>query len=198
LNIGIDFDNTIADYNNVFAPIAKKLGFLNKSFNGGKSAVSRAIKSQPNGEKKWQTLQGQVYGKYLWMANLMPGADTFLKTCKNNNVNISIVSHKTKFGHYDISKTNLHDVAVAWMENKEFFTERGFKIKPRNIIFAKTQAEKIFYIKNNKFTYFIDDLPEVLDEVNLSPHIKTFLFAKNRLQNISSKNWMEINEIVFG
>ena len=63
LRIGIDFDNTIIAYDEVFCAAAKRRGLIAAEFIGGKQAVRDAIRLLPDGELAWQRLQGQVYGK---------------------------------------------------------------------------------------------------------------------------------------
>ena len=82
LHIGIDFDNTIIGYDEVFCAEAKRNGLIDKAFVGPKQAVRDAIRLLPDGERAWQRLQGQVYGKGITCAVVMPGLEAFLERCK--------------------------------------------------------------------------------------------------------------------
>ena len=62
MRIGIDFDNTIITYDEVFRAAAQARGLIEKDFGGSKQAVRDAIRLLPDGELAWQRLQGQVYG----------------------------------------------------------------------------------------------------------------------------------------
>ena len=74
---------------------------------------------------------------------------------------VFIVSHKTKYGHYDKTKTLLREASLKWMDSQGFFKEDLFGINRKNIFFANTQSEKVLKIKSLNLDVFIDDLEEV-------------------------------------
>ena len=125
MNIGIDFDNTIVKYDNLFKEVAFTAGFINKNWNGnGKTALRNHLRSQPDGETAWMKLQGLVYGKYMHGAEMMPGVANFLMSCNVRNHRVFIVSHKTEYGHFDPGKISLRDEALKWMETNRFFDSK--------------------------------------------------------------------------
>jgi len=71
--IGLDFDNTIACYNDVFKSEARKKGLVNKKWNGSKQDLKLLLDSLEDGQTKWQKMQGQVYGPSMQNATLFPG-----------------------------------------------------------------------------------------------------------------------------
>jgi hypothetical protein len=73
LRIGIDFDNTIITYDDVFRAAAEASGLIGPGFSGNKQAVRDAIRLLPDGELAWQRLQGQVYGKGIGGATMVAG-----------------------------------------------------------------------------------------------------------------------------
>jgi hypothetical protein len=81
--IGLDFDNTIVIYDEVFLVEAKKRGLVG-SANGpaSKKTVRDAIRLLPNGELAWQELQGFVYGQGIAQASMCDGVDVFLRRCR--------------------------------------------------------------------------------------------------------------------
>jgi hypothetical protein len=79
LRIGIDFDNTIITYDDVFRAAAEAGGLIAPGFCGNKQAVRDAIRLLPDGELAWQRLQGQVYGKGIGGAAMVAGVATFLR-----------------------------------------------------------------------------------------------------------------------
>ena len=97
LKIGIDFDNTIADYDLVFVEVAIDMGFLENKNILSKVEVKNKIISQNEGDINWQRLQGQIYGKYMHKAKVFPGFIEFLLLAKIKGHSISIVSHKSEF-----------------------------------------------------------------------------------------------------
>ena len=55
---GIDFDNTIINYDLVFKDQAEKSNLIPKSWVGSKTELRNFIKSLPGGNKLWMRLQG--------------------------------------------------------------------------------------------------------------------------------------------
>jgi len=164
MRIGIDFDNTIAGYDTAFLTAAQKLGLVEDGFAGGKAAVREAVRHLEDGERKWQALQGRVYGAFMEQATLIPGVAEFLTKCDKALLDVFIVSHKTEFGHFDPDKINLRDAAMAWMHKQGFFDADRFNLSPLNIYFESTRIEKLARIEALELDLFIDDLPEVLSD----------------------------------
>ena len=65
MHIGIDFDNTIITYDNLFHKYALKLQLINESVAKNKQVIRDTIRKLPNGNDRWTELQGLVYGKYI-------------------------------------------------------------------------------------------------------------------------------------
>ena len=119
MNIGIDFDNTIAHYVTSFGEVAMEEGIIDGNWEGkGKTELRDHLRRQPNGEKTWMKLQGLVYGKYLHGAEMMPGVANFFLSCNVREHKIFIVSHKTEYGHFDPENISLRHEALKWMKTK--------------------------------------------------------------------------------
>ena len=58
MRIGIDFDNTIIRYDEVFVAEAQKQGLVTSSWCGGKLKLRDFLREQRGGEIAWQSLQG--------------------------------------------------------------------------------------------------------------------------------------------
>ncbi|SVE24545.1 uncharacterized protein METZ01_LOCUS477399, partial [marine metagenome] len=159
MKIGIDLDNTIISYDNAFLNVAKKIGLIDQDFQGGKPEVKQEIKLLKDGEKIWQELQGQVYGKFIGQANIFPGFKRFHWRCCNQQIPVTIISHKTKYGHYDEEKISLRMSALSFLE-QEGIVNKDKNIFLQDVFFTTTRAEKIKTIKHNNFDWFIDDLQE--------------------------------------
>ena len=179
MNIGIDFDNTIARYDNLFKEIALLECFIDKGWTGsGKRELRNYLLELPDGKITWMKLQGLIYGKYMHRAELMPGVANFLLQCKLRNYPVFIVSHKTEFGHFDPEKILLRKEAMKWMQIKRFFDSQNFGINKHNIHFANTRDEKVEKIAQLNCTFFIDDLPEVFRYPLFPNKTKKILFDK--------------------
>jgi hypothetical protein len=194
--IGIDFDNTIVDYDDVFLTAAKERGLVDEKIRGGKEAIREVLRLKPNGENAWQSLQGYVYGKRITDAVMFEGFATFLRLCRAQGHRISIVSHKTEYGHFDESRLNLREAARSWMQARGFFDEDGFGLCRDEVFFEGTRADKIERIAKLRFTHFIDDLPEVLDDPAFPKDVTPILFTNGTAQSASRSNafahWCDI------
>ena len=140
--IGIDFDNTIVAYDEVFCAMAKRFGLIDPTFVGTKQAVRDAIRLLPDGELEWQRLQGQVYSKGIVDAKMLVGFDAFLRRCHAEGCATMIVSHKTEYGHYDPDRINLREVARDWMAARGLLGGEG-GLPAANVYFESTRSEKL-------------------------------------------------------
>ena len=198
--IGLDFDNTLANYESVFAVEAKKQGLVLNEWQGTKRDLKNKLHSIQNGGKLWQKIQGQVYGPSMHKAALFPGVARFLLRCKLQGHTVFIVSHKTKYGHYDSTKTSLRQVALDWMYVKGFFDENEFAIRRENVFFETTRREKVEKIKSLNLDVFVDDLEEVFAEEDF-PDIKKILFSsasKNEHHDVTCNCWTNIENSIIG
>jgi hypothetical protein len=200
LRIGIDFDNTIISYDEVFCAAAKSGGLIDSTFKGRKQAVRDAIRSLPNGELAWQRLQGKVYGKGVVDAMLIEGVETFLRRCTTQPCTVMIVSHKTEYGHYDPDKVNLRKAALDWMAARGLF-DGTYAIPAENVYFESSRAEKLRRIGALSLTYFIDDLEEVLSDPGFPPNVRRILFSNDHRSTTVPysvcSTWRDIERAVF-
>ena len=200
LRIGIDFDNTIITYDQVFCAIAKRCGLIDPAFAGRKQAVRDAIRLLPDGELAWQRLQGQVYGKGVADAPMIVGVGTFLRRCEAQLCPVMIVSHKTEYGHHDPDQVNLRKAALDWMAVHGLF-DGTYGILRKNVYFENTRAEKLRRIATLSLTHFIDDLEEVLSDPAFPPNVRRILFS-NDVQStmapyVVCPTWRDIERHVF-
>ena len=198
--IGLDFDNTIACYDSVFSSEAKIKGLVQKTWKGSKKDLKLLMSDKEQGLTLWQEMQGQVYGPSMHKATLFPGVARFLLRCKLSGHTVFIVSHKTKYGHFDKTKTLLRNAALNWMESKGFFLDNQFSINKKNIFFANSQREKVLKIKSLNLDIFVDDLEEIFLHDDF-PSIKKILFSNS--SSIESgillcNNWTDIEKNSIG
>lgn len=201
LRIGLDFDNTIISYDDVFCKMAKQWGLINAAFVGRKQAVRDAIRLLPDGELTWQRLQGQVYGKSLADAAMVGGVDTFLRRCRAEGCEVMIVSHKTEYGHFDPDRVNLREAARNWILAKGLIGGE-YGISAANVFFESTRAEKLARIAALSCTHFVDDLEEVLGDPAFPPAVSRILLADGAKPQAAvpyavCATWREIEEQIF-
>jgi hypothetical protein len=201
LRIGIDFDNTIITYDDVFRAAAVAGGLIAPDFIGNKQAVRDAIRLLPDGELSWQRLQGQVYGKGIGGAAVVAGVASFLRRCRAEGSTVAVVSHKTEYGHFDSDRVNLRQAALDWMAGQGLL-DGGHGFALADVYFESTRAEKLARIAALSLTHFIDDLEEVLTDPAFPPNVERILFADGA-QPVSSSytrcsTWRDIERHVFG
>jgi len=198
--IGLDFDNTLAHYDSVFTAEAQKQNLVSNEWQGTKQDLKDKLYSIKDGDTYWQKIQGQVYGPSMHKASLFPGVARFLLRCKLQGHTVFIVSHKTKYGHFDPTKTLLRQAALDWMHSKGFFDENKFSILKENVFFATTRQEKVKKINSFELDVFVDDLEEVFAEGSF-PNIKKILFSKkskNKYHDVICNNWSNIENSILG
>jgi hypothetical protein len=198
LRIGIDFDNTVVRYDEVFLAVARERKLLGPTFSGNKQAVRDAIRRLPDGEIAWQRLQGHVYGNGIAKAAMFEGVDAFLRRCRAGRHRVFIVSHKTEFGHADPDRVNLREAALGWMEAHGFFAPDVYGIGRGNVFFEATRREKLQRIAALTCTYFIDDLEEVLTDPAFPAGVNRILFGAGVASPhlMACATWQRIDEAI--
>lgn len=170
--IGIDLDNTIAQYDGMLYRRAIECGWLSPDEARGKRAIRDHIRRLPDGEMKWQTLQAYIYGPGMGGARLMTGARAFLDACREHGTPVYIVSHKTKYAAAAPEGPGLREAALAWLER------RGWLGLSRDrIFFEATRAGKMARIQSLGCTHFVDDLEETFLEPAFPASVEKILFA---------------------
>lgn len=174
MRIGIDLDNTIITYDEAFIHAAQERSLVPTNFSGTKQQLRDWLRTLPSGEIEWQKLQGHVYGKGIMRASLYDGVKEFIRRGIGDGHELFIVSHKTEYGHYDESKTNLRTAAIDFLAKQEFFDALG--VKRENTFFSPTRSEKVNIIATLSLSWFIDDLVEVYAEPHFPAQIQKILF----------------------
>jgi len=200
MRIGVDFDNTIADYDEAFVAAARGEGLLANGLAGGKTAVRAALRALDGGEERWMRLQGQVYGALMPQARLIEGFLGFLERSRQAGVPVHIVSHKTEFGHFDAARISLRDAARRWMADQGVVGTRG--LPPESVVFEGTRREKIARIRSLGCTHFVDDLEEVFRDPDFPPPVARFLLSRGGGALPvgpfrACRSWDEISDAVF-
>ena len=175
--IGVDFDNTIACYDKAFSEVASLLGLTAGQLHVSKNEVKEHVLQRPNGDKDWQRLQGKVYGKYIFLANVFAGFHEFLCLARIRGDEIFIVSHKSEFGHFDEECVPLRDQALLWLKKNLIFQHNEYSIGRDNIFFESTREDKVRRIRDLACTHFVDDLPEVFWEPFFPYNVQKILFC---------------------
>lgn len=174
--IGIDFDNTVISYDEVFHRLAVEAGLLSPDAPKRQKAVREAARQSPGGDLAWQRLQGQAYGPRIQEATPAPGVLDFLAKAKAAGLDVHIISHKTRFASIDPTGTDLQAAALDWLSQHGFFTETT-GLGPQHFHCGTTRQEKIALIRQCGCTHFIDDLVETFREAAFPSGIQAILYA---------------------
>jgi hypothetical protein len=149
---GIDFDNTLVDYSDVFYRVGRDLGLVPRDSPVQKQALRDALRAA-DGEDLWVELQGHVYGDRIDRANPYAGAREFIGRCRAALIPVYVVSHKTQYPAAG-PRCDLRKAARAWLANNDIEADGYF--------FEPTAAAKVARIRALGCTHFVDDLAEFL------------------------------------
>jgi len=197
--IGLDFDNTIVGYDDVFRAAAIARAWLPAGFAGGKRLVRDTLRGEDGGERKWMELQGEVYGSRMGDAVMFDGVTAFLARCRRAGATVAVVSHKTERGHFDPAGTDLRAAARTWMAAQGLFAAG---LAPADVYFEAERAAKIARIAALGCDVFVDDLEEVLLDPAFPRGCRRLHFAgtggARDLPFPSHADWGGIADAVFG
>ncbi len=143
LRIGIDFDNTIASYDELMHEIAVGWGLIDAGQRRNKKSVRDQLRLWPEGENHWRRLQTYAYGEGMSRARQMEGVKDFLVFCRACGIPVWIVSHKTEYNNFGPPAVNLRQAAMRWLNEQGFFNEVTTGVTPERVFFEATRVDKI-------------------------------------------------------
>jgi len=206
MRIGIDFDNTIAGYDTLFATLAAERGLFQNAPQDAprsKRALRDALRKRPEGELTWRRRQAEAYGGRMTEAELLDGVDRFIRACGQSDLDVVIVSHKTRHANFASDGTDLRQAAVNWMEAHGFFAADGLNLNLDDVYFENTRAEKVDRIAELDCDWFIDDLEEVFIEPRFPSSVRAILYDPHGQEEgtedfLRCRHWDEIGGHVLG
>jgi hypothetical protein len=174
LRIGIDFDNTIVDYDALFVRTARERGLIGPGVAGGKQGVRDAIRSGSGGEAAWMLLQADVYGALIEGAPAFAGVHDFVRTARAQGAELFVVSHKTPYAAARPAGVQLHDAARAWLAASGLVGPDA--LAAGDIYFEPTRERKIARLRSLGVGLAIDDLRDVFEHPDFPPEVERWLF----------------------
>lgn len=197
--IGVDFDNTIVCYDQLFHRVACEQGLIPADLPTTKGAVCDYLRRNGH-EAAWTAMQGSVYGARIGDAAPFPGVVDFFATCVRQGRPIVIISHKTRYPFLGPAY-DLHQAAQAWLERNGFYDLAKIGLGRQHVYFELTKAAKLARIASAGCTLFIDDLPEFLAEPDFPAHVERLLFAPTQptaapLPFQHATSWAELTRLV--
>jgi len=198
--IGVDFDNTIVCYDELFHRVAVEQGLIPSSVPASKGEVRRYLDGRGQGDV-WTELQGYVYGERMSEAPAFPGVLEFFRRGVRSDLSLAIISHKTRYPARG-PRYDLHRAAQRWLEVQGFYDPERIGLPADRVFFELSQREKVIRIAREGCAWFIDDLPELLTRPDFPTGVrKRILFdphghhaAEEGLYHTTS--WAEIERLI--
>ena len=185
--LGLDFDNTLVNYDDLFYNIAREKKLIDKKTPRDKIVIRDILRAYSL-EEEFTKIQGEVYGRRVEEARPTNDMLRNLVSLKERGLKLTIISHKTRYP-YKGPKYDLHKSALRWMEKNNFFDVNGLDIQEKDVHFEETKEQKVGKIIELGCTYFVDDLEEIIRMI--PRNIKTYLYNEKGVYK-NSKNWNNI------
>ena len=93
--LGLDFDNTLVSYDELFHQLAAEKQLIKEEFPRNKLKIRDYLRSKGKDEE-FTLLQGEVYGLRILEAKPADGAISALKEIHKRNIPMILISHKTR------------------------------------------------------------------------------------------------------
>ncbi len=211
--IGLDLDNTLVGYEELFPVAAAELGLFTpeelselSARAPGKTPLRDALRARPGGEYQWRDVQALVYGREIMNARPFPGVLPFLARCRELGLPVFVVSHKTPTASCRGQIFDLRQVALAWLEKAGLFNPAASPLTPEHVFFAATRAEKLARIAELGCRVFVDDLVELFLEPDFPPGVEQVLLDPSgqagqlhpEFRGALARSWAEVAALVLG
>lgn len=182
--LGLDFDNTLISYDDLFYKAAKEKRLIPAALKKEKNAVRDYLRASGM-EDEWTRLQGEVYGDRIKEAKPYEGMLDALKALTAENVLMYIISHKTRTPYLGL-KRDLHAAARGWLKMHGITDSKSMNWDEERIFFELTKEMKVERIIKMGCTCYVDDLIDILEL--LPDTIHKILFSPNSSPEIP-ENW---------
>lgn len=170
--VGVDFDNTLVNYEGLFHREAVRRGLLSPVMARDKLSVRDALR-QDGRDDDFTLLQGHVYGPGLLEAPAYPDALAVVARLSAAGHMVYIISHKTRYP-YRGPAHDLHETARRWLEAHGFLGPD--MLTPDRVLLEPSLDAKLRQIDVIGCSHFIDDLPEFLGHPDFPPMTERLLF----------------------
>jgi len=172
--LGVDFDNTIVCYDEIFYRVAVERKLIPDDLPPTKEQVRDYLR-RVGREDDWTEMQGDVYGSRMAEVKPFPGAIDCITAAVKSGINVAIISHKTRTPYLG-RPYDLHFAARGWIQQQGFFDPDRIGMKETQVFFLETKQMKLEQISLSGCKWFIDDLQEFLLEDTFPDNVERFLF----------------------
>lgn len=174
MRIGIDFDNTMVCYDQLFWTLAREKGLIGESIERRKNAVRDDLRRRGL-EPRWTALQGEAYGSRILEAVPFEGLAAGLTWLRQQGCSLFIVSHKTRVPVAG-AEVDLHAAARSWLVQQGIWSPSTSGSLVQGAYFELTKLAKLQRIDQLGCDVFIDDLIELLTEPEFPAQVRRVLF----------------------
>ncbi len=174
MRIGIDFDNTLVCYDQLFWTLAHDIGVVDESVAHQKDAVRDHLRKQGL-EAVWTNLQGKAYGSRILEASPFSGAIDAVTEFRRRGWEVCVISHKTR-SPIAGQDCDLHAAARKWLTTYGIIDLLFQSSAHSAVFFELTKREKLQRIADVRCDWFIDDLPELLTDSTFPLNVGRILF----------------------
>lgn len=178
MRIGIDFDNTLVCYDQLFWKLASDRNLIAATVPMRKDAVRDELRRRGL-EPEWTKLQGQAYGSRILEAAPFPGVIQALDEFRHRKWTAYVISHKTRTPIAG-DPHDLHAAARGWLTSCGLVNSPHTDLTLDRVHFELTKQDKLQRITELNCDVFIDDLPELLMDVEFPPNVQRVLFDPHR------------------
>lgn len=197
--IGVDFDNTIVCYDQIFHEVAVERNLIPPSTPKTKESVRNYLRESDR-EYVWIEMQGYVYGARMKDVDPFPGVIDFFSAAERKGLSVYIISHKTRHPYMGPAY-DLHKAAYEWLDLHGFLDKSRIVLGHERFFFEETKEKKLRRIADMGCSHFIDDLTEFLMEEGFPKGTEKMLFSPASGSDISSlkgelnifRSWNEIS-----
>jgi hypothetical protein len=201
MQIGVDFDNTIVRYDEVFHSLALSRNLIPRDLPVNKTAVREHLKNTGR-EDIWTAMQGEGYGPAIELARPFEGVKEFFRAAVARKIPIFIISHKTRHPYLG-PPYDLHESATRWLTKQGFFDPSTIGLPGESVFLELNKQAKFDRIATQKITHFIDDLPEFLTDEKFPPGVERILFdpadSVGRISGVQpARSWAIITKMLLG
>lgn len=137
----------------------------------------------------WLVVQEWLYTEGLNFASLAHGAIEIVKTLQNHGLSVIIISHKSHRSAKNY--LDLHTPAKEWLADA--LSEVNFDLG-RDLFLEEDRSKKVSRIREERVTYFVDDLIEVFLEPKFPREVKGF-WLKGKSSESAPANVTSIQEL---
>ncbi|MFH0899647.1 MAG: hypothetical protein V2A73_03335 [Pseudomonadota bacterium] len=172
--IGIDLDNTIACFDELFVRAARDEKLVPDWIQPNKTTIRDYLRSQGK-EHDWTRLQGIVYGERMPEASPFPGVHGFLARSMELGAQVYIVSHRTRHPEAG-QRWDLHRSALEWLKSNQLIESATSPVREPDVFLEVSRSDKLARIATLECTHFVDDLVEVLGDPRMPASTRGILF----------------------